>query len=302
MERNEKGQFFKGRVPWNKGKKCGLAWNSGTNNSGMKGKKHSEETKRIMGEKAKGNTHGFEKGYSPWNKGKKCPQLSHRKNLGKKCSEKMKKTLSIKRKGKTYEEIFGVEPAKRMKVNLGLAFKGKKSNKKGKTLDVQYGEKKANKIKQKIKNKRKLQIFTPKTRRKISKGNKLNYKKNPQRRINASKLMKETRKHQIFPVKDTTIEVKIQNFLKKLGIEFFTHQHMKEIEHGYQCDILIPSMNLVIEADGNYWHKYPIGNDIDHIRTKELIEKGFKVLRLWECEIRAMELNDFQERLNENKI
>jgi len=97
--------------------------------------------------------------------------------------------------------------------------------------------------------------------------------------------------------KDTTIEIKIQNFLKQLKIEFFTHQYMKEIEHGYQCDILIPSLNLVIECDGDYWHKYPIGREIDRIRTSELINNGFKVLRLWECEIRAMRLNKFKEVL-----
>ena len=107
---------------------------------------------------------------------------------------------------------------------------------------------------------------------------------------------KEERKKQVTPIKDTTIEVKIQNFLKELGIEFFTHQYMK-IEHGYQCDVLIPSMNLVIECDGNYWHKYPVGLDKDHIRTNELIEKGFKVLRLWECEIKHMNIINFQERL-----
>ncbi|HEC39999.1 hypothetical protein LCGC14_0509420 [marine sediment metagenome] len=105
---------------------------------------------------------------------------------------------------------------------------------------------------------------------------------------------KEKRKYQVIPIKDTSIEVKIQNFLKQLGIDFFTHQYMKEIKHGYQCDILIPSMNLIIECDGDYWHKYPIGNNLDHIRTKELIENGFKVLRLWEHEIKVMELNDFK--------
>ena len=109
----------------------------------------------------------------------------------------------------------------------------------------------------------------------------------------------EARAKQILPVKDTTIELKIQNFLKQLGIEFFTHQYIKEIEHSYQCDILIPSMNLVIECDGDYWHKYPVGNDIDHIRTSELIENGFKVLRLWEFEIRAMNINKFKERLED---
>ena len=105
------------------------------------------------------------------------------------------------------------------------------------------------------------------------------------------------RKTWIIPKKDTTIEVKIQNFLKQLGIEFFTHQYIQEIEHGYQCDVFIPSMNLVIECDGNYWHKYPTGRDIDNIRTKELIQEGFKVLRLWESEIRVMNINQFNKKI-----
>ncbi len=118
------------------------------------------------------------------------------------------------------------------------------------------------------------------------------------------RISKSTKKHrpkQIIPTKDTSIEVKIQNFLKQLGIEFFTHQYIKEIEHGYQCDILIPSMNLVIECDGDYWHKYPIGNDIDHIRTSELLSKGFKVLRLWENEIKVMDINKFKYILEQRR-
>jgi len=124
--------------------------------------------------------------------------------------------------------------------------------------------------------------------------------------INKRKLK---RQNQILPLRDTSIEVKIQNFLKELGIEFFTHQYIK-IKHGYQCDILVPSMNLVIECDGDYWH----GNkklfrdeklteriikqrDIDHIRTQELIVKGFRVIRIWENEIRVMDINDFEKKI-----
>jgi very-short-patch-repair endonuclease len=107
---------------------------------------------------------------------------------------------------------------------------------------------------------------------------------------------KEVRKNLIFPLKDSKIEVKIQNFLKELGITFFTHQYM-HIEHGYQCDILVPAMNLVIECDGDYWHSYPTGTEIDHIRTRELIENGFKVLRLWEFEINKMTLEEFKDKL-----
>ena len=111
--------------------------------------------------------------------------------------------------------------------------------------------------------------------------------------------LQQGRKNTIIPTQDTSIEIKIQNFLKELGITFFTHQYMKEIEHSYQCDILIPSLNLVIECDGDYWHKYPTGRDIDKVRTSELFNKGFKVLRLWENEIKVMELNDLKKRLEE---
>lgn len=109
--------------------------------------------------------------------------------------------------------------------------------------------------------------------------------------------MKIRRVTEVFPKKDTSIEIKIQNQLRELGYDFFTHQYMKEIEHRYQCDILIPSLNLVIECDGNYWHKYPVGNDIDHIRTSELVSKGFKVLRLWELDIRKMSLDDLRNKI-----
>jgi len=112
--------------------------------------------------------------------------------------------------------------------------------------------------------------------------------------------IKLKRAKQVLPLKDSSIEVKIQNFLKQLEVEFFTHQYIK-IKHGYQCDILIPSKNLVIECDGDYWHKYPIGNEIDHIRTKELIEKGFKVLRLWEHKIKKMTLDEFKEIFKNDK-
>jgi len=113
-------------------------------------------------------------------------------------------------------------------------------------------------------------------------------------------ILKNNRINQVRPIKDTSIEVKIQNFLEQLKIEYFKHKYMN-IEHGYQCDLFIPSLNLVIECDGNYWHKYPTGNEIDHIRTKELLDKGFKVLRLWESEIKSMNVIQFNNKIMEVK-
>ena len=125
------------------------------------------------------------------------------------------------------------------------------------------------------------------------------------------KKLKLARSKLVLPVKDTSIEVKVQNYLKLLHIEFFTHQYM-HINHGYQCDVYIPSIKTIIECDGCYWHFCPECNkekeitkkqeeqiERDRIRTKELEEKGFKVVRLWELEIRKMGINKFRKVVNE---
>lgn len=136
----------------------------------------------------------------------------------------------------------------------------------------------------------------PRTKEEIEK-QRLSIKQHYQTHPETIELIKQSRAKQIFPKKNSSIEVTIQNYLKQLGIEFFEH-HYINIKHAYQCDIFIPSMNLVIECDGTYWHKYPTRRDIDNIRTKELIDKGFKVIRLWEFEINKMTIDNFQTLLN----
>jgi very-short-patch-repair endonuclease len=75
-----------------------------------------------------------------------------------------------------------------------------------------------------------------------------------------------------------------------------------DIEHGYQCDILVPvqkgiSKKTIIECFGTYWHNYPYGRDIDIKRCTELREKGFRVLVFWENEIKLMNIFDFGIKL-----
>ena len=136
------------------------------------------------------------------------------------------------------------------------------------------------------------------------------------------KIARENRAKQIFPKIDTKIEQKIQNFLSLLHIEFFTHKYIK-INHGYQCDIFIPKQETegviipqktIIECDGDYFHMNPNkfkSNDkcfkngmtakerwkLDNNRTKELQEKGFRVIRLWGSEIKVMEVNDLRNKI-----
>lgn len=127
--------------------------------------------------------------------------------------------------------------------------------------------------------------------------------------------IKLARSKQIIPLQDTSIEIKIQEFLSLLHLEYFAHKYMSEIDYKYRCDIFIPEQEgipqkTIIECDGCYFHSCPICNknkkmnpkqqgqtQRDEIRTKELIEKGFRVIRIWEHEIKTMEVNDLKEKL-----
>jgi very-short-patch-repair endonuclease len=96
--------------------------------------------------------------------------------------------------------------------------------------------------------------------------------------------IKEKRLHQKILKKDTKPEIIIQTLLRDLGIKFIKHKPITQIEHEYQCDIFIHP-NFVIECDGDYYHNYPSGREIDRVRNRELQEKGFKILRFWEHQI-----------------
>ena len=266
--------FKKRHIPWNKGKKLYYdVWNKGlTKETDDRIKKQAENLKgHIVTKETRKKMKEAKKGYIPWMKGKKHTEKSKKKE------SKTKKRLF--REG-------NLKPWNKEIKGYSTSWKGKHHTKK---------------TKRKLSEQRLGKHFSPETE--FKKGQ-CSGEKNP---FYGKKHTKETkekyklkRKNWVCPKTDTKIEVKIQNFLKKLGIEFFTHQYMK-IEHGYQCDILIPYMNLVIECDGDYWHKYPIGNDLDHIRTKELIKKGFKVLRLWEFEIKELNIDDFENKLKNFK-
>ena len=95
------------------------------------------------------------------------------------------------------------------------------------------------------------------------------------------------------------------------------------IKNSYQCDIFIPVQKgihkkTIIECDGDLFHmnpnkfspEYQIFNKgmkakerwkLDSDRTKQLISKGYNVIRIWENEIRIMTVEDFRNKLLEVK-
>ncbi len=241
------------------------------------------------------------------------------KEKAREISEKMSKTLredKVSRKGKTYEEYYGKDRAKLLSEKMSKAHKGMESLKKGKTHEELYGKEKAGEISEKIS--------------KGLNGRKSPMKGKTYEEYYGKDIAKELKKNliklrskRVTPTKDTTIELKIQDFLTKLRLEFVTHKYMN-IKNAYQCDILIPKQikiledssmieikqKTIIECDGDYFHGNPTKYNaedivcfnmkakdrwkIDNNRTQELETDGFRVIRLWESEIRQMELSDLR--------
>jgi len=250
-----------------KGKKTGKS-------SWMTGKHHTLESNKKNSEAHKGKI--------PWNKGIKIGKLSE--------STRLKQSITMK---KLYQE------GRWAPHNLNKKDSQIYNDEQIKEINNKKAQ--ANKNPEKIKKIRLSLTGKSKSKEHILKASRERIKTCINRGYfftdETKKIMKQKRALQKKTI-ISTIEIKIQNFLMELKIPFFTHHYIKEINHPYQCDIFIPSLNMVIECDGDYWHKYPIGNEIDHIRTSELIKNGFKVLRLWENEIKIMNLEKFKEKIN----
>lgn len=248
--------FIKGNIPHNKGKKL------------------SEDTKKAVSET---RLKKFKEGkIKIWNKSKKM-------------SEDFKKKLSL-----FYKENPFSEEHRR---NISKAKKGKKP--------YEMTDKTREKMSKSFKG-RKLKPLTEEQKRKISIANKKVIhtpewnlkigltKRGVKKSEKTRQKMSEARLKRVFPIKDTSIEVKLQNFLKEQHIEFSTHYPILG-----QPDIFIKP-NICIFADGCYWHKCPEcgfghGKERDVMVTRELQKQGYVVIRMWEHEIND---SSFTESMN----
>ncbi len=98
----------------------------------------------------------------------------------------------------------------------------------------------------------------------------------------------------------TRIELHIRNYLSQLCIDFVKNNCITLNGRRFYPDLYVPSMQLFIECDGDYWHGNPAQYpqpDIIQKRSMErdkhfeslCYENGFKLVRFWESDI----LNDF---------
>lgn len=81
---------------------------------------------------------------------------------------------------------------------------------------------------------------------------------------------------------ESSIEKKMRYALQRAHISF-----LQEVPIGkYRADFLLPQHNIVLECDGEYWHKIPTTRERDRRKNNFLKENGYSVVRLTEKMIR----------------
>lgn len=303
-----------GNVPWNKGltKKddIRIEENAKKQSERKKGKTvtelgHKFDCTCICCEAKRGNTYGKNNSFYGQHHTKETKKNISKKNKGrpspfkgttKENSEKARKT-SIALKGRVF--------SKEWRKKLSIANTGRKHSKETckKMSASSKGKKKSPSHRRNISNglKGREMLWTNKISKTLTELYKDKEKCPMYGRHHSEESkqkMREKRRTWIMPVKDTSIEVKIQDFCKELGVKYKPHKYIK-IKHGYCCDLFLSDYNTIIECDGDYWHNRPEMIEKDILRNKEMKDAGYNVIRLWEHEIRKMEVNDFQDMLVE---
>jgi len=84
--------------------------------------------------------------------------------------------------------------------------------------------------------------------------------------------------------RSTKIEARVAEELDALGVAYLVQHPIGP----FTVDFLLPAANLVVEADGHYWHVQKRGAaERDARRDAYLRGEGFEVLRLPERDIKA---------------
>ena len=107
-------------------------------------------------------------------------------------------------------------------------------------------------------------------------------------------------------IKKTKIEIKIENFLKEENINYKYSFIFKK----RQFDFLLVDYNIIIEADGDFWHgnqnieRFKILTERQILKQKDdkikniiAIENGYDIIRFWEFDIN----NNFENVKNKIK-
>lgn len=192
--------------------------------------------------------------------------IRYAKKLGLNKSNEYINLLNKKRIQNTTKANTGIFFTEKRKTNISNSLKGRKITwieklRKPKTITEKV--KQAHKLRKGIPtwNKGKTDIYSEETLQKI----------------------RDARLRQIFLQIDTSIELKIKKQLEEANISF---KHPFNLGNKFQCDFYIPSLNLIVEADGDYWHNREDIKKRDKAKNYYITKCGYNILRIWEKEIK----------------
>jgi very-short-patch-repair endonuclease len=81
----------------------------------------------------------------------------------------------------------------------------------------------------------------------------------------------------------TSLEAPVISFLKENNINFIFQY---KVDDRWLCDFYVPSINLIIECDGEYWHNLDKVKIKDKVKNAYLKQKGYDLLRILEVDIK----------------
>lgn len=215
-----------------------------------------------------GSEYGFKKGHTPWNKDKPWP-----KELREKWSEE-KKGITFNT-GRTH-----IKKGQRLSQKTEFK-KGHIPRNKNKPMPEETRE---------ILRQIRLNNPTSGQFKKGHAGLKLTLSK--ERYEEFLRKQARVRQKQWHSKEPTSIEKKLYDELKSRGLLF---EKQKLINGKFLVDAYIPSLNLIIEADGDYWHNLDKVKKRDKAKNAYLKKCDFNLLRLWETEIND---DSFKEKLD----
>lgn len=86
-------------------------------------------------------------------------------------------------------------------------------------------------------------------------------------------------------LKPSSIEIKVKEQLDYFGIKYIQQKRVFDGKRNYFLDFYIPSLKLVVECNGDYWHNLP-DKKVRDKQLKEYVKStGRRIIFIWEHEI-----------------
>jgi len=242
----------------------------------------------------------FKKGNTSWNKGK-SPSDETRKKISESLkgrkrppfSDETKRKMSIAQTGENHP-FYGKHLSDEHKRKISDGLKGRTPWNKGKKCpkisETLTGKKHSEETKKKTSESLKGRQITDEHRRKLSealKGRSYVELHGFDKAEDIKQKLRMVRLKQVVPVKNTSIEVALQEELDGRNISYVTHVPICGV-----CipDIVFPELKVAVFADGDYWHSKDFDDGRrwkqDRYKDEVLKEAGWTGLRFWGSEIR----------------